>query len=92
MEEAIWFFALTTLAAGLGIAIATIGPGLAQGNATSKAVEGIARQPEASGKIMATLILGLAMMESLVLYAFVIALIILFANPAVKHITKIIGH
>jgi len=86
MEGAVWFFALSVLAAGLGIGIATFGPGLGQGNATSKAVEGIARQPEASGKIMTTLILGLAFMESLVLYALVIALILIFGNPALKHI------
>lgn len=89
MEGAVWFFALTTLGAGLGIGLATLGPGLGQGNATGKAVEGIARQPEASGKIMTTLVLGLALMESLVLYAFVIALILLYANPCLTHI---VGH
>ena len=89
MEGAVWFFALSVLAAGLGIGIATIGPGIGQGIATSKAVEGVARQPEASGKIMTILILGLAFIESLVLYALVIALIILFGNPALTHI---IGH
>lgn len=86
MEGAVWFFALSVLAAGIGIGIATIGPGIAQGIATSKAVEGVARQPEASGKIMTILILGLAFIESLVLYALVIALIIIFGNPALKHI------
>ncbi|MEW6609106.1 MAG: ATP synthase F0 subunit C, partial [bacterium] len=45
-----------------------------------------ARQPEASGKIMTLLILGLAFIESLVLYALVIALIIIFGNPALRHI------
>ncbi|MEW6607846.1 MAG: ATP synthase F0 subunit C [bacterium] len=86
MEGAVWFFALSVLAAGIGIGIATIGPGIGQGIATSKAVEGVARQPEASGKIMTLLILGLAFIESLVLYALVIALIIIFGNPALQHI------
>ncbi len=86
MEGAVWFFALSVLAAGIGIGIATIGPGIGQGIATSKAVEGIARQPEASGKIITTLILGLALMESLVLYALFIALVLIFFNPALKHI------
>lgn len=76
-----WFFGLVVLAAGIGMGLATLGPGIGQGNATAKAVEGIARQPEASGKIMTSLILGLAFMESLVLYALVVALILLFANP-----------
>ncbi|MEW6097232.1 MAG: ATP synthase F0 subunit C [bacterium] len=86
MEGAVWYFALSVLAAGLGIGIAAIGAGIGQGIATSKAVEGIARQPEASGKIMTTLILGLALMESLVLYALFIALVLIFFNPALKYI------
>jgi F-type H+-transporting ATPase subunit c len=86
MEGAVWFFALSVIAAGIGMGLATIGPGIAQGIATSKAVEGVARQPEASGKIMTILILGLAFMESLVLYALVISLILIFGNPALKHI------
>lgn len=83
-----WFFGMVVLAAGIGMGLATLGPGIGQGNATSKAVEGIARQPEASGKIMTTLIIGLALMESLVLYALVVALILLFANPFVQYIVK----
>ncbi|HCC69236.1 MAG TPA: ATP synthase F0 subunit C, partial [Nitrospiraceae bacterium] len=47
----------------------------------SKACEGIARNPGASGKIMTTLIIGLALIESLAIYTLVVVLIILFANP-----------
>lgn len=86
LEGAVWFFALSALAAGIGIGVAAIGCGIGQGIATGKAVEGIARQPEATGKIMTTLIIGLALMESLVLYALFIALVLLFFNPALKHI------
>jgi F-type H+-transporting ATPase subunit c len=78
------FFTITVLAAGIGMGIAALGPGIGQGIATGKAVEGIARQPEASGKILTSLIVGLAMMESLVLYVLVIALILLFGNPFMK--------
>lgn len=88
MEGAIWFFVVSVIAAAIGIGLATIGPAIAQGMATSKAVEGVARQPEASGKIMTTLILGLAFMESLVLYALVISLILIFGNPALKYIIE----
>ncbi len=75
------FFAATVLAAALSIAVGTIGTGLGQGNAVAKAVEGIARQPEAAGTIQTNLIIGLAFIESLCIYALVVALILLFANP-----------
>ncbi|MDR0490891.1 MAG: ATP synthase F0 subunit C [Oscillospiraceae bacterium] len=53
---------------------------LSMGFATSKAVDAIARQPEASGKINSTLLLGLALTESAAIYGFVTALIMLFSN------------
>lgn len=64
------------LAAGLTISIATFGPGIAQGISTAKAVESMARQPEASGTIRTTLIIALAMMESLTIYGLLIALML----------------
>lgn len=69
------------LAAGIGMGLGAFGPGIGQGNAVRGAVEGIARNPGASGKIMTTMLVGLAMIESLAIYALVIALILLFANP-----------
>ena len=71
----------SAIAAALAIGLASIGPGIGQGNAASKTVEGIARQPEAEGKLRATLLLSLAFMESLTIYGLVIALVLLFANP-----------
>ncbi|MCB9643674.1 MAG: ATP synthase F0 subunit C [Myxococcales bacterium] len=62
------------LAAGIGLGIAAFGGALGQGKAASSALEGIARNPEASGRLFLPLILGLALIESLVIYAFVIAL------------------
>ena len=53
---------------------------LSMGFATSKAVESIARQPEASSKINSTLLLGLALTESAAIYGFVTALIMLFST------------
>ncbi|MFH1097960.1 MAG: ATP synthase F0 subunit C [Candidatus Desantisbacteria bacterium] len=88
MENA-YFYALTVLAAALGVGIAAIGPGIGQGIATGKAVEGIARQPEATGKIMVPFILGLAIMETLVLYALAVSLILLFANPFASMFTAV---
>jgi F-type H+-transporting ATPase subunit c len=73
--------AASVLAAALAVGLAAIGPGLGQGNAAGQAVEGIARQPEAEGKIRGTLLLSLAFMEALTIYGLVVALVLLFANP-----------
>ena len=68
------------IAIGAGMAALTgIGAGIGIGMATSKAVEGIARQPEASGKINSTLLLGAALAEGTAIFGFVTALIIIFA-------------
>ncbi len=64
------------LAGGFGIAIAAIGGALAQGRAISAGLEGIARNPGAAGKIQTPLIIGLAFVESLVLYALVVSFIL----------------
>jgi F-type H+-transporting ATPase subunit c len=61
------------LAAGFAIGIAAFGCGLGQGRAAAAALDGIARNPNASGKILVPLILGLALIESLAIYALVIA-------------------
>jgi F-type H+-transporting ATPase subunit c len=62
--------------AGFAIAIAALGGTLAQGRATAAALEGISRNPGASAKIQTPMILGLALIESLVLFAFVIAFLL----------------
>ncbi len=67
------------IAIGAGLAVLTgAGAGLGMGIATGKAVEAVARQPEANGKINALLILGLALTESTAIYGFVTALIMIF--------------
>ena len=68
---------IIAIAAALAVAIATIGPGLGQGIAASKAMEAIARQPEASGDIRTSLILALAFMDALTIYGLLIAFMIL---------------
>ena len=65
------------VAIGAGIAVLTgIGAGLGIGKATSSAVDAIARQPEADGKIRTSLILGCALAEATAIYGFVIGLLI----------------
>lgn len=66
------------LAAGLGIGLAAFGGALGQGRAAASALEGIARNPGAAGKIMTPMIIGLALIESLVIYAFVITIMLTF--------------
>ncbi|MEI6157582.1 MAG: ATP synthase F0 subunit C, partial [Atribacterota bacterium] len=56
--------------------------------ACAKALEGIARQPEATGPISRTLFVGLALLESLAIYVLVVSLILLFANPLLKYVFK----
>ncbi|KXS45320.1 MULTISPECIES: ATP synthase F0 subunit C [Halobacteroidaceae] len=69
-------------ALGAGIAmIAGIGSGIGQGYAAGKATEAVARQPEAQGDITRTMLLGQAVAESTGIYALVIALVLVFANP-----------
>lgn len=64
------------LSAAFSVAVATIGPAIGQGSATSKAMDGIARQPEAASEIRSTLIVALAFMEALTIYGLLIALIL----------------
>lgn len=64
------------LGAGLAISVAALGGGLGQGAAVAAALEGIARNPNASDKIFTPMIIGLALIESLVIYALVIAFIL----------------
>ena len=75
------YFAVTVATAGLARARAALGGALGQGNLAGKAMEAIARQPEASGKIQTAMLLGLAFVESLVIYVLLIAFILLFVNP-----------
>ena len=64
---------LIALGAGLGIGIAALGVGLGQGNATAAAMQSIGRNPNSADRIFVPMIIGLALMESLCLYALVIA-------------------
>lgn len=69
-------YAMFAIGGGIAIGLAAIGGSLGQGRAAAAALEGIARNPNASGKLFTPLILGLALIESLVIYAFVIAILI----------------
>jgi len=85
------FFAWCMLAAGLGMGLGSVGTGIGQGLAIRSACEGVARNPGASGKILTTMMIGLAMIESLAIYVFVVAMIILFANPFTEQVVQLVS-
>ncbi|MCD4813194.1 ATP synthase F0 subunit C [bacterium] len=84
--DATWYFIACAVAAALGLGLAAFGGGIGQGTAVGKAVEGIARQPEATSQIQTAMIIGISFIESLSIYALVVALILLFANPFVSYL------
>ncbi|MDR3072771.1 MAG: ATP synthase F0 subunit C [Clostridiales Family XIII bacterium] len=73
---------LSALAAGF-VMFVGIAVGFGQTQATGKAVESIARQPEAKGDIFQTLIVGLAMAETSVIFALIISILLVVVNPLV---------
>ena len=79
------------LATGLAVAIAAFGGSLGQGKAIAAAMEATARQPEAGGRLFTFLILGLAFIESLTIYALVISFMLSTKLPAVEEILKVLG-
>ncbi|MEA3149392.1 MAG: F-type H+-transporting ATPase subunit c [Gammaproteobacteria bacterium] len=72
--------------AGLTIGIGCIAPALGEGRAVAMALSSLAQQPDASATITRTLFVGLAMIESLAIYCFVVSMILIFANPFWNHV------
>jgi F-type H+-transporting ATPase subunit c len=72
--------------AGITISLGSIGPALAEGRAVATALTSLAQQPDASATITRTLFVGLAMIESIAIYCFVVSMILIFANPFWNHI------
>ena len=71
--------AMCAIGAGLCMGIGAIGPAIGEGNAVGKALEGMARQPEAAGNLRTNMILGCAITETTGIYALLTAILILFA-------------
>ena len=65
--------AIIALAAALAVALSTIGPGIGQGITAAKAMDAIARQPEAAGNIRSSMIIAMGLLESLTIYGLLIA-------------------
>lgn len=80
--ESIMLIGIVSIAtAGITMAIGSIGPAVGQAKAVAQALSAIAQQPDEANTITRTLFVGLAMVESTAIYCFVVAMIIIFANP-----------
>jgi len=88
MNDLSSFVTDSTMMALLAIGIGVIGPAIAMGWSISRALDALARQPEAEKSITRTLFIGLAMIESLAIYVLVIVLIVLFRNPLLEYMVK----
>jgi len=75
---------ISIIAAAITVSAGAVGPALSEGYAVAKAMDAIARQPEAAGPLARTLFVGLAMIETTAIYCLVVALLLLFANPFIE--------
>jgi F-type H+-transporting ATPase subunit c len=91
MGTGLWIFFGIAVACGFAIGVAALGTGIGMGNAINGALQGVARNPEAGGRIFTMLVLGLALIESLCIYALVICLLMIFKIPALDTILKAFG-
>ena len=73
------------IGAGLAIGLGAIGAGAGIGNAANGACQAVGRNPGVQGKIMTVMLVGMAMAESVAIYALVVSLVLLYANPYVKY-------
>lgn len=85
MDSLGWVAVASIISAGLCIAIGAIGPALGEGRALAQALSALAQQPDEANTITRTLFVGLAMVESTAIYCFVVAMILIFANPFWQH-------
>jgi F-type H+-transporting ATPase subunit c len=81
MDPRVLITFVTVIIGGIGIVLGTIVPTIMQGRAVQKALDGIARQPEAANDIRTTLLIAMALLESAAIYVLLVILILLFANP-----------
>ena len=84
------YLAVLAFAVGLGLPIAVLSAANAQGKAAVAALESIARQPEAAGKIQTAMIIGLALIESLIIYALLMFFMLNGKLPSVDQLLELI--
>lgn len=81
MDNLVWVAVASILGSAISIAIGAVGPALGEGRALAQALVALAQQPDEANTITRTLFVGLAMVESTAIYAFVVSMILIFANP-----------
>lgn len=86
MDNVTFIAVASILSSGLTIGIGAIGPGIGEGLAVASSLTSIAQQPDSASTVTRTLFVGLAMIESLAIYAFVVSMILIFANPFWNHV------
>jgi F-type H+-transporting ATPase subunit c len=86
MDSATIIGVTSIITSGFTIAIGALGPALGEGKSVATALSALAQQPDASSTITRTLFVGLAMIESLAIYCFVVSMILIFANPFWTHL------
>ena len=91
MESVTSIGVASIIISGLTIAIGSLGPAIGEGLALARALAAIAQQPDEATTISRTLFIGLAMVESTAIYCFVIAMILIFANPFWNFVIENVG-
>jgi F-type H+-transporting ATPase subunit c len=81
----VYFAVGAMLGAGLAMGLGAIGAGAGIGNAANGACQAVGRNPGVQGKIMMVMLVGMAMAESIAIYALVVSLILLYANPYMRY-------
>ena len=76
---------ISIITAGFSTSVGCMMPALGQGRSVATALTALAQQPDASATITRTLFVGLAMIESMAIYCFVVSMILIFANPFWNH-------
>ncbi len=88
MEAITLIGAMSIISAALCIAIGGVGPAIGEANAAANALRSMAQQPDESSTITRTLFVSMAMIESTAIYAFVITILILYANPFWNYVVE----
>lgn len=84
ITPAAFVLGLSALGAAFAIGLAALGIGMGQGRAASMAAEAVGRQPEAKGSILQVMLVGQAVAETTGIFAFIISIVLVFANPYVS--------
>lgn len=88
MDKTVLIGIASIVMAALCMAIGAIAPALGEAKAIVQALAAMAQQPDEAATISRTLLIGLAMLESIAIYCFVIAIVLIFANPFWNFVTK----